>query len=62
MLAVIPSCGLIGSILKIPGSILKTAGRTVGVSRLTDDKPQPEQDLKVQKTEENTTVTPHSAE
>ena len=38
------SCSLIGGILKIPGSILKTLGRTVtsiGPSGLTDDTPQP---------------------
>ena len=40
-LSLMPSCGLFNSILKIPGSIVKTAGRTVGMSRLTDDAPQP---------------------
>ena len=40
-LCLLPSCGLVNSILKIPGSIVKTAGRTVGMSRLTDDAPQP---------------------
>jgi len=34
------SCALIGSILKIPGSILKTVGRTVGLG-LTDEAPSP---------------------
>lgn len=42
VLAGIPSCGLIRSVLKIPVGIVKTAGRTVGLSNLTDDKPQPE--------------------
>ena len=40
-LCLLPSCGLVNSILKIPGSIVKTAGRTVGLSGLTDDAPQP---------------------
>jgi|GEM_PF-2953890 len=34
------SCSLIGSILKIPGGILKTVGRTVGLG-LTDEAPSP---------------------
>lgn len=36
----LPSCQLLGSLLKIPASILQTAGRTVGFG-LTDDAPQP---------------------
>ena len=34
------SCSLISSILKIPGSLLKSVGRTVGVG-LTDEAPSP---------------------
>ena len=37
----LPSCALLESLLKIPTSILSTAGRTVGIG-LTDDAPQPE--------------------
>ena len=40
-LCLLSSCGLVNSILKIPGSIVKTATRTVGLSNLTDDAPQP---------------------
>jgi hypothetical protein len=40
-LCLLPSCTLIGSILKIPVGILKTVGRTAGVSSLTDNAPQP---------------------
>ncbi|BDS07706.1 hypothetical protein NT6N_27460 [Oceaniferula spumae] len=57
MLSLLPSCALVGSLLKIPGSILKTAGRTVGVSNLTDEAPQPELDEAPQ-TEEKNEVTP----
>ncbi|MBT8044400.1 MAG: hypothetical protein KJO79_05560 [Verrucomicrobiae bacterium] len=42
-LCLLPSCALLGSLLKIPASILQTAGRTVGLG-LTDDAPQPYQD------------------
>lgn len=35
-LSMLSSCGLINSALKIPASILRTAGRTVGVSNLSD--------------------------
>ena len=38
--ALLPSCSVLGSLLKIPTSILKTAGRTVGFG-LTDDAAQP---------------------
>lgn len=41
ILSLLPSCALVQSVLKIPASILKTAGRTVGVSRLTDEAPKP---------------------
>ena len=41
--SLLPSCALITSILKIPGSILKTAGRTVGIG-LTDTAPEPIKD------------------
>jgi len=40
-LCLLPSCTLIGSLLKIPVGILKTIGRTAGVSSLTDNAPQP---------------------
>ncbi len=43
-LSLLSSCALIGSILKIPVSILSTVGRTVGVVHLTDDKAQPVED------------------
>lgn len=48
-LSSLSSCGLIGSVLKIPASILKTAGRTVGVSGLTDAPAQPVTDEEEQK-------------
>ncbi|MGB0992610.1 MAG: hypothetical protein ACPG32_09080 [Akkermansiaceae bacterium] len=34
--ATLSSCGLVRSVAKIPMGVLRTAGRTVGVSRLTD--------------------------
>lgn len=37
----LPSCALIGSILKIPVSLIKSVGRTAGIGNLTDDAPQP---------------------
>ena len=48
MLLLLPSCGLINSALKIPLGILKTAGRTVGVSNLTDAPAQPVNDQQEQ--------------
>lgn len=36
----LPSCSLLSSALKIPGSILKAAGRTAGIG-LTDDASKP---------------------
>ncbi len=36
----LPSCGLVSSVLKIPVGLLKTVTRTVGLG-LTDDAPQP---------------------
>lgn len=44
MLALTPSCTLLGSILKIPASIVKMATRTVGLTRLSDEAAQPETD------------------
>lgn len=41
-LLLLPSCSLLGSALKIPASVAQTLGRTVGVSGLTDEAPQPE--------------------
>jgi len=35
------SCSLLGSVLKLPASVLRTVGRTVGVSGLTDEAPAP---------------------
>lgn len=32
----LPSCKLINSVVKIPASIVKSVGRTVGVTNLTD--------------------------
>ncbi|MBT8038478.1 MAG: hypothetical protein KJO21_13155 [Verrucomicrobiae bacterium] len=40
-LSLLSSCGLIQSVLKIPVGVLKTVGRTVGVSQLTHDAPEP---------------------
>jgi hypothetical protein len=40
-LCLLPSCGLVKGVLKLPGNVLKTVGRTVGVSNLTDAAPQP---------------------
>jgi len=62
MIAILPSCGLVTSALKVPGSILQMAGRTAGISSLTDTKPQPEQDLEMPKAEEKTSSATDSAE
>lgn len=35
------SCSLIGSLLRIPASLLQSVGRTVGVGGLTDEAPSP---------------------
>lgn len=35
------SCSLVGSALKLPASLLQSVGRTVGVSGLTDEAPDP---------------------
>lgn len=43
-LTTLSSCSLLGSILKIPTSVLSTVGRTVGVSGLTDEAPDPIKD------------------
>ena len=43
-LCLLPSCSLLGSLLKIPVSVLKTVGRTAGLSRLSDEKAQPIED------------------
>ena len=40
-LSLLSSCALIQSVLKIPVSVLKTVGRTVGVSGLTDEASDP---------------------
>lgn len=40
-LSLLSSCALIESILKIPVSVLKTVGRTAGVSGLTDEASDP---------------------
>ena len=40
LLSSLSSCGLIGSILKIPASLLKSVGRTVGLG-LTDESAAP---------------------
>lgn len=39
--SLLSSCGLIQSIVKIPVGVLKAVGRTAGVSRLTDEAPDP---------------------
>ena len=58
-LCLLPSCSLVSSILKIPGSIVKTAGRTVGLSNLTDDAPQPvEREIAGESVESVKTVEP----
>lgn len=49
LLLLLPSCGLIKSVLKIPVSVLKTAGRTVGVSNLTDAPAEPVTDRQEKK-------------
>ena len=36
----LPSCKLVSSIVKIPASIVKSVGRTVGVTNLTDHQYQ----------------------
>ncbi len=43
-LTTLSSCSLLGSLLKIPTSVLSTVGRTVGVSGLTDEAPNPIKD------------------
>lgn len=40
-LSMLSSCGLLQSVLKVPTGILRAAGRTVGVSSLTDEAPDP---------------------
>ena len=47
-LALLPSCGLINSALRIPGSLLQSVGRTVGVSSLTDVPAEPVTDAEEQ--------------
>jgi len=42
MLALLPSCSLLGSILKLPASAIKMVTRTAGLNLLTDEAPQPE--------------------
>ena len=39
-LCLLPSCKLVRSVAKIPASIIKTTGRTLGVSNLTDHSPR----------------------
>lgn len=39
-LCLLPSCKLVRSVAKIPGSIIKTTGRTLGISNLTDHRPR----------------------
>ena len=41
LLSSLSSCGLIGSILKIPASLIKSVGRAVGVGGLTDESADP---------------------
>ncbi|NWK57520.1 hypothetical protein HW115_18020 [Verrucomicrobiaceae bacterium N1E253] len=41
LLCTLPSCSLIGSILKLPASLMRSIGRTAGVSSLTDEAPSP---------------------
>ena len=38
--SLLPSCSLLGSLLKVPASLLKAVSRTAGIG-LTDDAPQP---------------------
>ena len=40
-LFLLPSCKIINSLVKLPANIIKTAGRTVGLSNLTDQAAQP---------------------
>ncbi len=40
-LSLLSSCSLIQSILKVPGGVLKSVGRTAGMSFLTDEAPDP---------------------
>ena len=40
-LCLLPSCKLIGSVAKIPVGIVKSVGRTVGISNLTDHPSEP---------------------
>ena len=40
-LFLLPSCTLVNSLVKLPGNIVKTAARTVGISNLTDQSAQP---------------------
>ena len=61
MLSMTSSCSLFSSLLKIPAGILTAAGRTAGLG-LTDEKPQPEQDQKIQQVEKDTPVPANSAE
>ena len=37
----LPSCKLIGSIVKIPVDVVKSVGKTAGITNLTDEAPQP---------------------
>lgn len=37
----LPSCKLIGSIVKIPVDVVKSVAGTAGIGNLTDDAPQP---------------------
>ncbi|MBK1831294.1 hypothetical protein JIN77_11185 [Verrucomicrobiaceae bacterium R5-34] len=47
LLALTPSCSLLSSLLKIPASAVQMATRTVGLSGLTDEAPQPEEDAEL---------------
>lgn len=46
----LPSCQLLGSLLKVPASLLQAVGRTAGIS-LTDEAPQPVKEGEVENTE-----------
>jgi len=43
LLCSLSSCSLLGTVLKLPGQILKPVGRTIGLG-LTDEAPQPYDD------------------
>ena len=56
MLGMMSSCGLINSALKVPAGLLKSVGRTAGINSLTDDKPQPERPLEIEKAEQTSSA------